>query len=212
MTLGAGATSPSKGGRASSDRRPWDTAGLLVCLLLLAGAMLLPWWSIAATSPSGAASFDFGLASLCLRPSGVCTSYGTLAASDPAYRSLRDVFAVALPLESVALVGTLLAFVLAMFRGRFPAGRAGVGLFGLVAGIAALAAPLNVLFALPAAVTALPFASAVTGFSGSVTADGGMVTWGGGPGWTLSLAASGLILLSGPGTLAFRRRTGKTKV
>lgn len=168
--------------------------------------MLMPWWSLAASGSAGTASFEFGLAGLCVRPSSVCASYGTLSAAEPIYRSVGDVFGIAFGIASVALLSSLLAFVLSLVRSRTSARRTAIGILGLVSGISALAGPLYILMALPGAVASLPYGSSVIGFFGELTASGTTISYGGGLGWTASLGASALVLIFGPGIVALERR------
>ncbi len=168
--------------------------------------MLMPWWSLAASGSSGTASFEFGLAGLCVRPSSVCASYGTLSASEPVYRSVEDVFGIAFGIASVALLSSLLAFVLSLLRSRISAGGTAVGILGLVSGISALSGPVYILLALPGAVASLPYGSSVAGFFGELTTSGTTISYGGGLGWAASLGASALVLICGPGMVALERR------
>lgn len=197
-------TAPSGG----KDRgRPWQSALVLVGLALLAGAMVLPWWTLSSSSASGFAAFEFGLTYLCVRPSAVCTAYGPLVTADPGYRAMADVFGVAFVLSSLAF---LLAFVALLLRAageRRPFASKLSPPAGLAAAVIAVVAPVYLLIALPGAFAggALPSGSMLTGFFGSVSGSGVTLRYGGSYGWALSLLACPLLLL-GSGFRPFRRR------
>ncbi len=189
-------------GRPSRPGRPPLAVAFLASLLLLAGAMVLPWWTLGSTGPAATAGFEYGLTALCVRPSGACTAYGSL--STPAERAVGGIFAVALGLTSAALLGTLLAFILSLVR-RFQGGPAGA-VVGLASGAAALAGPLYVFATLPSAVASIPYASVVSGFFGAATSSSATVSWGGGAGWGLCLAAGALLVIGSLGGLVAGRR------
>jgi hypothetical protein len=211
-------TSPGKESTATArgsiaTRGRWRTVGLLAALLLLGTAVLLPWWAIAATTSSASVTFEFGLTGLCVRPANACTSYASLAATDPAYRAVGDLFGLTFGIAAIALAGALLAFLLSLVRTPSPAARLALGICGLASGLAALAGPLYLFAALPGVVASLPppfNPSVVTGFFGGIATPGASISYGGGLGWMVNLAASVLLLIWGPGILALGRQRGKT--
>ncbi|TLZ53301.1 MAG: hypothetical protein E6K18_00520 [Methanobacteriota archaeon] len=197
----------AQGSRTSRSRRAGPLAFLAIALVLAGAAMILPWWTLSSTSPSGETSFVFGLTSLCVRPSGACTAYAPLVAEDSEYGPVAGAFAVAFGLASLALIAALLAFLLRLGSAkRRPLDRVS-GFAGLAAAIAALAAPLYLFEALPSAFAAsgLPYGSPIAGFFGGVSGSGITVSWGGSLGWGVSLAAFAFLLLASVPS-ALRRR------
>lgn len=210
-------------GRASATPAPesgrtggrWALVGPFAALLLLGASVLLPWWAMTATASSARVAFEFGLTGLCVRPANACTSYATLAATNPAYRALADVFGITFGIAAAGLVGALLAVLASLRRTQSPAMRSAVGILASASGIAAFAAPVYLFAALPGAVAALPppfNPSVVTGFFGGITSPEVSVSYGGGLGWMLSLAASVLLLFCGPGTLVLGRMRRKASL
>ncbi|HEV8594650.1 MAG TPA: hypothetical protein VGR51_03880, partial [Thermoplasmata archaeon] len=110
---------------------------------------------------------------------------------------------------SLAIVLSLLAFVLQVAGSRLPnAGGTAVGA-SVLSGVAGLAAPIYLFAVLPAAFASpggVPYGTVIEGFFGGMSTSEVSLTYGGSAGWALSIVAALTLLIPALARVVARRR------